>query len=76
MEAEFWKDCPLVETIPGKLNGRPVVKDSRVAADTITESEELGITPEEIASDYRLNVNDVKELLAYAARQANPAPVC
>jgi uncharacterized protein (DUF433 family) len=67
MEDTFWSDCPQVEVVPGRLNGRPVVKNTRVAADTIAECAELGETPEEIASDYRLDINDVKALLSYAA---------
>ena len=46
-----WSDCEGVEVVPGRLNGRPVIKDTRVAADTVSESAELGRTPEEIASD-------------------------
>lgn len=74
MEAEFWKDCPSVETIPGKLNGRPVVKDSRVAADTILESAELGETAEETAYNYGLSFKDVLAIRDYYnARHSNPA---
>jgi uncharacterized protein (DUF433 family) len=75
MEAkEFWADCDLVESVPDRLNGRPVVKGTRVAADTIPESEETGRTPEEIASDYRLRLRDVKALLAYAAKHQAAVP--
>jgi len=70
-----WSDCELVEVVPGRLNGRPVVRDTRVAADTVWESAELGSTAEEIASDYRLKLTDVQELLAYAASHPDHAPV-
>jgi len=70
-----WSDCEGVEVVPGRLNGRPVIKDTRVAADTVSESAELGRTPEEIASGYRLKLADVKAVLAYAARRSNPALV-
>jgi len=70
-----WSDCEMVEVVPGRLNGRPVVKDTRVAADTVWESAELGSTAEEIASDYRLKVTDVQALLAYAASHPDHAPV-
>ena len=69
MEADFWKGCVAVETIPGRLGGRPVVKNSRVAADTIVEAEELGETAEETADNYGLDVQDVLEIRSYAHHQ-------
>jgi len=63
----FWEDCPLVEQIPGKVSALPLLKGTRVQADTVIECAELGDTPEEIASDYRLKVDDVRALLAYAS---------
>jgi uncharacterized protein (DUF433 family) len=70
-----WSDCEMVEVVPGRLNGRPVVKDTRVAADTVWESAELSRAPEEIASDYRLKLTDVKALLAYGASHSDHVPV-
>ncbi len=76
MEAKFWSDCPLVETIPGKLDGRPVIKDTRVEADLVPESIELDQTPEEIAATYRLNLKDVLGVKDYYfARVGITAPV-
>ncbi len=72
MEPDFWKDCPTVETVPGRLGGRPVVKDSRVAADTILEAEELGETAEETAYNYGLKLQDVIDIRSYA-HSRNPA---
>jgi uncharacterized protein (DUF433 family) len=70
-----WSGCDIVEVVPGRLNGRPVIRDTRVAADTVSESAELGRTPEEISSDYRLKLADVKAVLAYAARHSDHAQV-
>lgn len=69
MEPDFWKDCSAVESVPGRLGGRPVVKDSRVAAETIVESEELGETAEETASNYGLKLEDVLDIRSYAHRR-------
>jgi len=62
-----WSDCPLAEVVPGKLNGLPVIKGTRVRVDTIPESAELGETPEEIAYNYDLKLDDVRRVLAFAA---------
>jgi uncharacterized protein (DUF433 family) len=69
----FWKDCPAVEIVPGRLNGQPVVKDSRVAAETIIECEELGETPEETAENYGLELQDVLEIRSYYNSHSNDA---
>lgn len=58
-----WSDCPLVEAIPGRVGAMPVVKGTRVQADTISESAALGETPEEIAYNYDLNPDEVRRLL-------------
>jgi uncharacterized protein (DUF433 family) len=62
-----WSGCPYVEVIPGKVGGLPLIKGTRVQADTIPESAELGEAPEEIAHNYDLKLDDVRRLLAYAA---------
>jgi uncharacterized protein (DUF433 family) len=66
VEPDFWNDCPAVERVPGRLDGRPVVKDSRVAAETIVESEDLGESAEETAYNYGLRLQDVLDVLSYA----------
>lgn len=37
-----WTGCNLVERIPGKLAGRPIVRGTRIAADTIVVDFEIG----------------------------------
>jgi uncharacterized protein (DUF433 family) len=37
-----WCECKLVESVPEKVGGRPVVKGTRVPADTILTDQELG----------------------------------
>jgi uncharacterized protein (DUF433 family) len=39
-----WSECDLVESVAGKVGGRPVVKGTRIPADTILIDEELGAT--------------------------------
>ena len=63
-----WSECPRVEVIPGKVSGVPLVKGSRVPADTVWESAEMGESAEEIAYNYDLSADDVRFLLAYAAK--------
>ncbi len=38
MEAQDWKDCPLVEIDPERVHGAPVFKGRRLPVDTIVEN--------------------------------------
>ncbi len=57
----------MVERVPGRLGGKPVVKHSRVTADAVLESYELGETVEEIAYDFFLPPKDIRAVLDFAA---------
>jgi len=62
-----WTGCALVERIPGKVGGKPVVKGTRVLADTIVEDYELGAPVEEIHESFpSLPVETIRGLLAFA----------
>jgi uncharacterized protein (DUF433 family) len=69
-----WSGCDLVESVPGKVSGQPVVKGTRIPADQIVEEAELGSEVEEIAENYpSLPVETIKKLLAFAhSHQASP----
>ena len=66
-----WSDCDLVERNPLKLSGVPIVKDTRVQADSIVENYESGSPVEEIAENFRISEEIVRELLAYGALRRN-----
>jgi uncharacterized protein (DUF433 family) len=72
-----YRDCELVESVPGRMSGVPVIKGTRVPVEAIEIGMELGQTPEELAYDYRIRVNDVRKLFAYllkAESMAGPHP--
>jgi uncharacterized protein (DUF433 family) len=72
-----WTDCELVERIPGKVSGRPTVRDTRILADTIVQDAELGAPLEEISENYPdLPVADIQLLIAFgaAARESKRTP--
>jgi uncharacterized protein (DUF433 family) len=66
-----WSDCPLVEVNPERVSGVPILKHTRVQADSIVENFEDGSTVEEIADDFDIPEDIIREVLAYAA-QHNP----
>ncbi len=65
-----WTECETVEVIPGKVSGAPLVKNSRVQADTVLDSYELGETVEQIAYNFDLDAGDIRKVLMFAAEQS------
>jgi len=65
-----WSGCDVVETVPGKVSGVPILKGTRVPADAIVENYESGESVDEISYNFDLKAEDVRKVLAYAsARQ-------
>jgi uncharacterized protein (DUF433 family) len=60
-----WAGCELVETVPGKVSGVPLIKGTRVPADQVIESFDDGESVDEIAYNYDLNAADILRLLEY-----------
>jgi uncharacterized protein (DUF433 family) len=44
-----WMACELIEKIPGKVSGRPIVRGTRILPDAIVDSYDLGETIEELS---------------------------
>jgi uncharacterized protein (DUF433 family) len=62
-----WTGCELVERIPGKVSGRPIVRGTRILADTIVEDAELGSPLEEIHENYPdLSMTAIQQLISFA----------
>jgi uncharacterized protein (DUF433 family) len=64
-----WSTCPIVETNPRKVSGVPILKGTRVQADSIVENYEGGSPVEEIAENFGISESTIRELLTFAARQ-------
>ena len=62
-----WTGCELVEQIPGKVSGRPLVRGTRILADTIIQDADLCSTLEEIHENYPdLSVVVIRRLILFA----------
>lgn len=70
-----WSGSDIVEVVPGKVSGVPLIKNTRVPADTVLESAELGESPEDIAFNYDLRVEDAFAILADAAKRQGRANI-
>ena len=47
-----WTECDLIEQVPGKMGGRPVVKGTRIEPEVILVDEEHGRTPEQTQASF------------------------
>lgn len=54
-----WTGYEGVERIEGKLGGKPALAHTRVPADLVADCLDNGETPEEIAYNYTLDLQDV-----------------
>lgn len=62
-----WSGCELVEIVPGKVSGRPIIKGTRILADTIVVDHQLGESIDEIHDNYpSLAHATIEKLLSYA----------
>ncbi len=62
-----WSDCELIERIPGKVSGRPIVVGTRIMPEGIVNSYDLGSSLEEIQEDWpALSMAQIKRLIEYA----------
>jgi uncharacterized protein (DUF433 family) len=64
-----WSQCPAVESIPGKVSGAWVLRDTRMPVATIFENLEAGANIDDILEWYDgLNRDQVKAVIEFAAR--------
>jgi uncharacterized protein (DUF433 family) len=62
-----WSGCELVEVVPGKVSGQPLVKDTRIPADFVIESYELAGSVDEVLEEFpRLTAEIVLKLVEFA----------
>ena len=63
-----WSQCPAVESVPGKLGGAWVFKDTRMPVSLVFENLELGATIDEIMEWHHLSREQIVTVLEFAAR--------
>jgi uncharacterized protein (DUF433 family) len=65
-----WMACELIESVPGKVSGRPVVRGTRIFPDAIAGSYELGDSIEQIHEGFpTLSIPQIKRLIEFAQGQ-------
>jgi len=69
-----WNTCELIERVPGKVSGRPVVRGTRIMPDAIVGSYDLGETIDELREGFpTLSVAQIERLIEFAHAQRGQA---
>jgi uncharacterized protein (DUF433 family) len=69
MAALDWSQCPAVESVPGKVSGAWVFRDTRMPVSAVFENLEDGVTIDELIELYDgLTREQVEAVLDFAAR--------
>jgi uncharacterized protein (DUF433 family) len=62
-----WMACELIEAVPGKVSGRPIVRGTRILPDAIVGSYELGETIDELREGFpSLSAAQIERLIEFA----------
>lgn len=65
-----WTACELIEQVPGKVSGRPVVRGTRIFPDPIVNSYDLGDSIDEIHEGFpTLSIAQIERLIDFAHAQ-------
>jgi uncharacterized protein (DUF433 family) len=69
-----WSQCPAVESIPSKVSGAWVFRDTRMPVSIVFENLEAGATIDEIMEWFHLTREPIVAVLEFAARSLDPLP--
>jgi uncharacterized protein (DUF433 family) len=65
-----WTGCELVERVPGKVSGRPVVRGTRILPDAIVNSYDLGESINDLHEGFpSLSITQIEQLIEFAHAQ-------
>lgn len=63
-----WSQCPVVESVPGRVSGAWVFRGTRMPVATVFENLEAGLTIDEIMEEFDVTREQVIAVLDFAAR--------
>jgi uncharacterized protein (DUF433 family) len=77
MAALDWSQCSAVESVPGRLSGAWVFRDTRMPVSAVFLNLEAGSTVDEIVEQFDVTREQINAVLEFAARslEASPVPV-
>jgi uncharacterized protein (DUF433 family) len=69
-----WSQCAAVESIPGKVSGAWVLKDTRMPVKAIFENLESGLSVREITEVFDVTEEEVRAVLQFAIASLEKPP--
>ena len=63
-----WSQCSAVESVPGRLSGAWVFRNTRMPVSAVFENLEAGATIDEIVEQFDISREQINEVLEFAAR--------
>jgi len=63
-----WSQCPAVESIPGKVSGAWVFKNTRMPVQTVFANLEAGMSVDEIVEVFDVTPQEVRAAIHFAAQ--------
>jgi uncharacterized protein (DUF433 family) len=62
-----WEQCELIERVPGKVSGRPIVRGTRILPDAVVNGYDAGETLDLIHENYPgLSISQIQRLIEFA----------
>ena len=62
-----WSGCELIERIPSKVSGRPIVRGTRILPDAIVNSYDMGESRDDLCEGFpSLSVDQIERLIEFA----------
>jgi uncharacterized protein (DUF433 family) len=69
-----WSQCPAVESVPGRVSGAWVFRDTRMPVSTVFLNLEAGSTVDEIIEQFDVTREQINAVLEFAARSLETTP--
>jgi uncharacterized protein (DUF433 family) len=58
-----WTECALIETMPGRMGGQPVIRESRVRPEDLLINREQGV--DWLARSHGIPAETIRQVFAY-----------
>ena len=75
MSALDWSQCPAVESVPGRLGGAWVFRDTCMPISAVFLNLAAGATIDEIVEQFDISKEEIEAILEFAAHSSEAAPV-
>ena len=69
-----WSQCPAVESVPGRLGGAWVFRNTRMSVSAVFDNLEAGASIGDIIEQFDITQEQVNAVLEFAARSLDAPP--